>query len=316
MRYFVTGGAGFIGSNYVEHLLNNVEGVTAVTIYDKFTYAASPKNFQEVTNDPRLTVIKGDICDASTLEDSISEHDFVLHFAAESHVDRSIENGSAFVTSNVLGTFNVLEASRKAGVRKVVHVSTDEVYGSIVEGAANEDDPLFPNSPYSASKAASDLLARSYFKTYGLDVRTTRSCNNFGKHQYPEKLIPVIIESISRQLMVPVYGDGSNVREWIHVQDNCRAIQLVLEKGNPGEIYNIGAGNRLSNLDLIQLIATKMHVAGADLVEFVSDRAGHDSRYALDSRKIISLGFKQERDFDFGMRETIKWYLENSNWWH
>jgi dTDP-glucose 4,6-dehydratase len=315
MRYFVTGGAGFIGSNYVEHLLNTVEGVTAVTIYDKFTYAANSKNFQEVSNDPRLTVIKGDICDASTLEDSISEHDFVLHFAAESHVDHSIENGSVFVTSNVLGTFNVLEASRKAGVRKVVHVSTDEVYGSIVEGAANEDNQLFPNSPYSASKAASDLLARSFFKTYGLDVRTTRSCNNFGKHQYLEKLIPLIIDRISCQLRVPVYGDGSNIREWIHVQDNCRAIQLVLEKGNPGEIYNIGTGNRLSNLDLVRLIATKMHVAEEDLVEFVSDRAGHDFRYALDSRKIISLGFKQERDFDFGISETIKWYLENSNWW-
>jgi dTDP-glucose 4,6-dehydratase len=316
MRYFVTGGAGFIGSNYVEHLLNKVEGVTAVTIYDKFTYAANPKNFQEVRNDPRLTVIKGDICDASTLEDSVSEHDFVLHFAAESHVDRSIENGSAFVYSNVLGTFNVLEASRKTGVRTVIHVSTDEVYGSIVEDSANEGNPLFPNSPYSASKAASDLLARSYFKTYGLDVRITRSCNNFGKHQYPEKLIPVIIEKLSRQFPVPVYGDGSNIREWIHVQDNCRAIQLVLEKGNPGEIYNIGTENRLSNLDLIKLIATKMYVVGADLVEFVSDRAGHDFRYAIDSSKIITLGFKQERDFDFGIRETIKWYLENRNWWN
>jgi dTDP-glucose 4,6-dehydratase len=315
MRYFVTGGAGFIGSNYVEHLFKKVSGVTGVTIYDSFTYAASPKNYQEFSNDPRLTVIEGDICDAATVEDSISGHDFVLHFAAESHVDRSIESGSAFVNTNVLGTFNVLEASRKARVRTVVHVSTDEVYGSIVEGAANENDRLFPNSPYSASKAASDLLARSYFKTHGLDVRTTRSCNNFGKHQYPEKLIPVIIEKISRQFLVPVYGDGSNVREWIHVEDNCRAIQLVLEKGNPGEIYNIGSGNRLSNLELIQLIATKMRVGG-DLVEFVLDRAGHDIRYALDSGKITSLGFKQEKNFDSGIDETIKWYLENSNWWN
>lgn len=315
MRYFVTGGAGFIGSNYVEHLFKKVKGVTGVTIYDSFTYAASPKNYQEFSNDPRLTVIEGDICDAATLEDSISGHDFVLHFAAESHVDRSIKSGSAFVNTNVLGTFNVLEASRKARVRTVVHVSTDEVYGSIVEGAANEHDRLSPNSPYSASKAASDLLARSYFKTHGLDVRTTRSCNNFGKHQYPEKLIPVIIEKISRQFLVPVYGDGSNVREWIHVEDNCRAIQLVLEKGNPGEIYNIGAGNRLSNLELIQLIATKMRVEG-DLVEFVLDRSGHDFRYALDSGKIAGLGFRQEKNFDSGINETIKWYLENSNWWN
>ena len=314
MRYFVTGGAGFIGSNYVEHLFNEVEGVTGVTIYDKFTYASNPKNYQEFSNDSRLAVVKGDICDTTLLENSMANHDFVVHFAAESHVDRSIENGSAFVTSNVLGTFNVLEASRKAGVQTVVHVSTDEVYGSIQDGSANESYPLFPNSPYSASKAASDLLARSYFKTYGLDVRTTRSCNNFGKYQYPEKLIPVVIRKLSSKIAAPVFGDGSNMREWIHVQDNCRAIHLVLEKGGPGAVYNIGTGHRVSNLDLVNQISTIMGV-GRDLVQFVLDRAGHDFRYALDSKSIKSLGFEPEIDFEIGLKLTIDWYLKNNSWW-
>jgi dTDP-glucose 4,6-dehydratase len=314
MRYFVTGGAGFIGSNYVEHLFTKVDGVTGVTIYDTFSYAANPKNYKQYSDDPRLTIVQGDIRDATTLENSIADHNFVVHFAAESHVDRSIENGSAFVTSNVLGTFNVLEASRRAGVQTIVHVSTDEVYGSIQHGSASESYPLLPNSPYSASKAASDLLARSYFMTYGLDVRTTRSCNNFGKHQYPEKLIPVIIGKLSSKIAVPVYGDGSNVREWIHVQDNCRAIQLVLEKGAPGLVYNIGSGNRVSNLDLVNHISAIMGLGG-DKVEFVMDRAGHDFRYALDSKNITSLGFKPEIDFEIGLKLTIDWYLKNNRWW-
>ncbi|CAN2166993.1 RfbB dTDP-D-glucose 4,6-dehydratase [Candidatus Nanopelagicaceae bacterium] len=314
MRYFVTGGAGFIGSNYVEHLLRNVQGVTGVTIYDKFTYAANPKNYSEFSNDPRLSVVKGDICDVPTLESSIAKHDFVIHFAAESHVDRSIENGSAFVTSNVLGTYNILEASRNAGIKTIVHVSTDEVYGSIHEGSVNEEYPLFPNSPYSASKAGSDLLARSYVKTYGLDVRTTRSCNNYGKYQYPEKLVPVIIRKLSYKLPVPVYGDGTNVREWIHVQDNCRAIQLVLEEGSAGATYNIGTGQRVSNLELIQRISSIMGME-SDLVELVSDRLGHDFRYALDSSSIANLGFEPKIDFDFGLKLTIDWYLNNNSWW-
>jgi dTDP-glucose 4,6-dehydratase len=314
MRYFVTGGAGFIGSNYVAHLLTEVDDVTGVTIYDIFNYAANPKNYQEYSNDPRLTVIHGDIRDTTKLENSISDHDLVVHFAAESHVDRSIQNGSTFVTSNVLGTFNVLEASRKAGIQTVVHVSTDEVYGSIKEGSAGEEYPLLPSSPYSASKAASDLLARSYYKTYGLDVRTTRSCNNFGKHQYPEKLVPVIIGKLSSKTAVPVYGDGSNVREWIHVQDNCRAIQLVLEKGKPGSVYNIGSGYRVSNLDLIDQISAIMGVKG-EVFEFVLDRAGHDFRYALDSNSVVSLGFEPRIDFEIGLKLTVDWYLKNNEWW-
>ncbi len=314
MRYFVTGGAGFIGSNYVEHLFNNVKDLTGVTIYDKFTYAANPKNFQDFLGDPRLSVIKGDICDSELLYKSMAGHDFVVHFAAESHVDRSIDDASVFVETNVLGTFRVLEAGRKVGVRTVIHVSTDEVYGSLREDSADETFPLEPNSPYAASKAASDLLARSYFVTHGLDVRTTRCCNNYGKHQYPEKVIPVFINKLRSGQKLPIYGDGQNVREWIHVNDHAKGIQTVLEKGMPGEIYNIGTGSHLSN----DALASEMiKVMGSDerMKSYVSDRQGHDFRYSVDSEKIESLGFKREIDFKDGLEETIKWYMNNTDWW-
>ena len=284
MRYFVTGGAGFIGSNYVEHLLNLVEGVTGVTIYDKFTYAANPKNYQNFIDDTRLTVIKGDICDSLTLENSMANHDYVIHFAAESHVDRSIEDASAFVQTNVLGTFNVLEASRKSGIKTMIHVSTDEVYGSLFEGSADQNYPLNPNSPYAASKAASDLLARSYFVTHGLDVRTTRCCNNYGKYQFPEKVIPVFVNKLNSGERLPIYGDGRNVREWIHVLDHARGIQTVLDKGKPGEIYNIGTGSHLSNNDLASEIIRVMRLSDS-MKSYVSDRQGHDFRYSVDSKK-------------------------------
>jgi dTDP-glucose 4,6-dehydratase len=314
VRYFVTGGAGFIGSNYVEHLFQKVEGVTGVTIYDKFTYAANPKNYQEFLGDPRLSVIKGDICDSHLLEKSMAGYDFVVHFAAESHVDRSIDDASAFVETNVLGTYRVLEASRKVCIKTVIHVSTDEVYGSLREGTADEAFPLKPNSPYAASKAASDLLARSYFVTHGLDVRTTRCCNNYGKYQYPEKVIPVFINKLRSGQKLPIYGDGQNVREWIHVNDHAKGIQTVLEKGMPGEIYNIGTGSHLSN----DALASEMiKVMGSDerMKSYVSDRQGHDFRYSVDSEKIESLGFKRETDFKDGLEETIKWYMNNTDWW-
>ena len=314
MRYFVTGGAGFIGSNYVRHLLNQVEGVTGVTIYDKFTYAANAKNYQEFTSDPRLTVIKGDICDIAYLENSMVDHNFVVHFAAQSHVDRSINDASAFVHSNVLGTFNVLEASRKLQVKTVIHVSTDEVYGSLSEGSADENHALAPNSPYAASKAASDLLARSYFITHRLDVRTTRCCNNYGKNQFPEKVIPVFINKLYVGEKVPIYGDGKNIREWIHVSDHVRGIQTVLEKGNPGEIYNIGTGYYLSNNDLASEIITLMELDG-NMKSYVTDRQGHDFRYSLNSRKIETLGFERLINFKDGLRETINWYTANPGWW-
>ena len=314
MRYFVTGGAGFIGSNYVEHLLDQVDDVTGVTIYDKFTYAANPKNYQQFTDDPRLTVIRGDICDSLSLENSMANHDYVIHFAAESHVDRSIDDASAFVRTNVLGTFNVLEASRKSGVKTMIHVSTDEVYGSLLEGTADENYPLEPNSPYAASKAASDLLARSYFITHGLDVRTTRCCNNYGRYQFPEKVIPVFINKLNSGEKLPIYGDGKNVREWIHVSDHARGIQTVLERGKPGEVYNIGTGSYLSNNDLASEIINMMGL-NEDMKSYVADRQGHDFRYSVDSRKIETLGFERLINFNVGLRATIDWYAANPGWW-
>jgi len=288
--------------------------VTGVTIYDKFTYAGNPKNYREFAVDPRLTVIQGDICDSNLLENSISDHDFVIHFAAESHVDRSIHDASAFIQTNVLGTFNVLEASRKSRVKTVIHVSTDEVYGSLLEGSADESYPLEPNSPYAASKAASDLLARSYHVTHALDVRTTRCCNNYGKYQYPEKVIPVFINKLKGGVKLPIYGDGKNVREWIHVSDHARGIQIVLEKGIPGEIYNIGTGSHLSNNDLAGQI---IRVMGLDetMKSYVTDRRGHDFRYSIDSKKIESLGFERKIDFIDGLKATIDWYTTNPGWW-
>ena len=315
MRYFVTGGAGFIGSNYVEHLFNEVNGVTGVTIYDKFTYAANPKNYQKFTGDSRLNVIKGDICDSNLLEESMANHDFVIHFAAESHVDRSIDDASAFVQTNVLGTFNVLEASRRIGIKTVIHVSTDEVYGSLSEGAADETFPLQPNSPYAASKAASDLLARSYFVTHGLDIRTTRCCNNYGKNQYPEKVIPVFINKLTSGEKLPIYGDGKNVREWIHVSDHARGIQTALEQGKPGEIYNIGTGSHLSNNDLASEIIKVMGLKES-MKSYVTDRQGHDFRYSVNSRKLESLGFERKIHFSDGLKATIDWYATNPGWWN
>ncbi len=314
MRYFVTGGAGFIGSNYVEHLLQNVAEVTGVTIYDKFTYAANPKNYQKFVNDPRFSVIRGDICDLRLLEKSMENHDFVVHFAAESHVDRSIEDASAFVQTNVLGTFNVLEASRKNGIKTVIQVSTDEVYGSISEGSADETFPLEPNSPYSASKAGADLMVRSYFVTHGLDVRITRCCNNYGKHQYPEKVIPVFIRKLMSGKKLPIYGDGKNVREWIHVNDHVRGIQVVLERGTPGEIYNIGSGFHLSNNDLASAIIVAMGLKD-DMKSWVNDRKGHDFRYSVDSSKIKQLGFEALINLDEGLQENVNWYIAKLGWW-
>jgi dTDP-glucose 4,6-dehydratase len=314
VSYFVTGGAGFIGSNYVEHLFTEVEGVTSVTIYDKFTYAANPKNYQEFTNDPRLNIIKGDICDSNLLQNSMADHDYVVHFAAESHVDRSIEDASAFVKTNVLGTFNVLEASHRTGIKTMIHVSTDEVYGSLPEGSADENYSLEPNSPYAASKAASDLLARSYFVTHGLDVRITRCCNNYGKYQFPEKVIPVFVHKLNTGEKLPIYGDGKNIREWIHVSDHARGIQTVLERGKSGEIYNIGTGSYLSNNELATEIISFMGFNDS-VKSYVDDRQGHDFRYSVDTRKIESIGFKRKIDIKDGLKATIDWYTNNTVWW-
>jgi len=305
---------GFIGSNYVRHLLTSGREVSKVTVFDKFTYASNQRNLADFASDERLSIFRGDICRFDLLQEKMSNHDFVLHFAAESHVDRSILDPTSFVETNFLGTYNVLEAARVTGVKTIVHVSTDEVYGSTLEGSFEEKDLLAPNSPYSASKAGSDLLCRSYFVTHGLDVRVTRSCNNYGRFQYSEKVIPVMINSVLKEKNLPIYGSGKNVREWIHVIDHCKAIQLVLEAGNKGEIYNVGTGFHLTNLELASKILTKMG-SNTSKVEFVEDRKGHDFRYSVNFDKLRNLGFNPAVNFEEGLDQTIRWYRENQDWW-
>ena len=314
MKYFITGGAGFIGANYVEHLFHSGKTLTKVTVYDNFTYAGNAKNFSKFKSDPRFNVVVGDICDLGKLRAAMKDHNYVINFAAESHVDRSIDDSSVFVRTNVLGTLNVLDCARKSGIQTVIQISTDEVYGTLSQGSANEDYNLSPNSPYAASKASADLLARSYFVTHGLDVRITRCSNNYGKYQYPEKVIPVFIRKLAQNGKVPIYGNGRNVREWIHVQDHCRGIQVVLEDGSPGEIYNIGSGIHFSNNDLASRIIEIMKCSDDSRV-YVEDRLGHDFRYSVDSCKIAALGFSPIVDLDSGLEGTIKWYLENLDWW-
>lgn len=288
--------------------------MSSITVFDKFTYAANHKNYAQYKSDSRLKIVEGDICDIENLSKAMKGHDFVINFAAESHVDRSISDASLFVSSNVIGTYNVLESSKKNSVRTLIQISTDEVYGSVINGSALESDPLNPNSPYSASKAAGDLLARSYNSTYNLDVRIVRSCNNYGKHQYPEKVIPVFIRSVTKGRKIPIYGTGKNIRQWIHVSDNCKAIQTVLQKGKSGEIYNVGDQNVLSNYELASMI---LNIMGApdNMYEYVPDRLGHDFRYSVNSSKIISLGFKPTRNFQEEIRRTVEWYSINLDWW-
>jgi len=307
MNYFVTGGAGFIGSNYVHMLLHDQLGpVERVKVFDKLTYAGSLENLSQVSDDPRFTFIMGDICDEELVAFHITEGDTVVHFAAESHVDRSITGPSEFIRTNVLGTQVLLSSAVAKKVKVFLHVSTDEVYGSIPSGSSVESDPLLPNSPYSASKAASDLLVRSYVQTYGLDARITRCCNNYGPRQYQEKFIPLAIQSVREGKLIPIYGDGSNVREWIHVEDHCRGIQLALNRGQKGEIYNIGSGVLLKNIEIAKKI---LDFSGNEdsLIQFVTDRLGHDFRYALNSEKAKSiLGFQAEGSLDATLMELIK----------
>jgi len=313
---FVTGGAGFIGSHYVRSVLAGRYAPledASVTVLDKLTYAGDLANIP--VEHPRLTFVRGEICDGELLMDLLPGHDAVVHFAAESHVDRSIVGPAQFVATNVVGTHTLVECCLRAGVRRFLHVSTDEVYGSIGEGAWAEDHPLEPNSPYAASKAASDLIVRAFHKTYGLWTSTTRCSNNYGPNQHPEKLIPLFVTNLLDGQDVPLYGDGMNVREWIHVEDHCRAIQAVLERGQPGETYNIGGGTELSNLELTRLLLDACG-AGWERVRYVPDRKGHDRRYALDGSKIASeLGFRPRVPFLQGLADTVRWYGTNRAWW-
>ncbi|MFE5619856.1 dTDP-glucose 4,6-dehydratase [Streptomyces sp. NPDC056463] len=316
MRVLVTGGAGFIGSHYVRTMLaGGYPGYEQahVTVLDKLTYAGNRDNIP--LGHPRLDLVEGDVCDRELLLDVLPGHDAVVHFAAESHVDRSLALADAFVRTNVLGTQILLDACLAARVSRVVHVSTDEVYGSIAEGSWTEEWPLLPNSPYAASKAASDLIARAYWRTHGLNLSITRCSNNFGPHQHPEKLIPLFITNLLEGERVPLYGDGLNVREWLHVDDHSRAIQLVLTRGRAGEIYNVGGGNEQTNLSVTERL---LELCGADpsSVRHVEDRKGHDLRYSLDETKIREeLGYAPRIDFGRGLAETVAWYRDNVHWW-
>jgi dTDP-glucose 4,6-dehydratase len=315
LKILVTGGAGFIGSNFVKRQLKeNPLGISEIIVLDKLTYAGNMKSFSK---DERalFEFIEGDICDADVTETIISKVDYIVNFAAESHVDRSLLNASSFVTSNVLGTQVLLENSRRQGIEKFVQVSTDEVYGSIAEGSWDENFPLLPNSPYSASKASADLLVRSYQKTFGLNTNVTRCSNNYGPYQYPEKLIPLFVTNLIQNKKVPMYGSGSNIREWIHVEDHCRGIELVISNGKSGEIYNIGSGNEMTNLELAKLILREMN-QDESRIEFVDDRKGHDFRYSVSYEKISrELGFVPQIDFLSGLRSTIDFYKGESSWW-
>ncbi|MEU2287209.1 dTDP-glucose 4,6-dehydratase [Streptomyces sp. NPDC013178] len=316
MRILVTGAAGFIGSHYVRTLLDGgYPGYedADVTVVDELTYAGNRANLP--ASHPRLTFVRGDICDLPLLLDVLPGHDAVVHFAAESHVDRSLLSAAEFVRTNVAGTQTLLDACLRTGVDRVVHVSTDEVYGSIDRGSWTEECPLLPNSPYAASKAASDLLARAYWRTHDLAVSVTRCSNNYGPHQHPEKLIPRFVTTLLRGGRVPLYGDGRNVREWLHVDDHCRAVHLVLTKGAAGETYNVGGGCDRTNR---QITSALLDLFGVDWsqVEHVPDRKGHDLRYSLDDSKIRDqLGYAPRIPFEEGLARTVAWYREHPEWW-
>jgi len=315
MRLLVTGGAGFIGSHYVRTLLSGgYPGYedAEVTVLDKLTYAGNPANLDPVSG--RFTFVHGDIADARLLADVLPGHDAVLNFAAETHVDRSIAGAAEFVTANVTGVQVLLDACRDARVGKVVHVSTDEVYGSIAAGSWTEDSPLDPNSPYAAAKAGGDLLALAYARTHGLDVSITRCCNNYGPYQYPEKVIPLFATNLIEHKPVPLYGDGENVREWIHVDDHCRGIQLVLEKGAPGRVYHINGDTELTNRELTAAILAACG-ASWQMVVPVTDRKGHDRRYSLDDSLLRSMGYAPRIQFPDGLKATVAWYADNRHWW-
>lgn len=306
MRILVTGGAGFIGSNYVHHLLENTED--SVTTLDTLTYAGSRENLDGALDHPRHEFVEGDIRDRELVEELITDADAVANFAAESHVDRSIDTAEPFVSTNVQGTQTLLDAARDSGIDRFVQVSTDEVYGEIEEGEFSEDDALNPRNPYAATKAGADLLANSYYTTHDVPVLITRSSNNFGPRQHSEKLIPKFLTRASEGKSLPVYGDGSNVREWIYVTDNCRAIDTVLREGTVGETYNIGSGIELENRTVTQKILDAVG-KDEDLIEFVEDRAGHDQRYALDTNKIENLGWEPKVSFEEGLKRTVQYYL-------
>ena len=312
MKVFVTGAAGFIGSNYVRYLMSNSD--YEVTIYDLLTYAGNESTIQDLMETGRVTFIRGDICDPIAMQQAMTGHKHVVHFAAESHVDRSIADSAAFFHTNCFGTNVVMDTARKCDVEKVVHIGTDEVYGSVEIGSSLETDPLDPRSPYSASKAGSDLIASAYFHTYGLPVIITRCTNNFGSYQYPEKAIPLFTTNLLQGGKVPLYGDGLHQRDWLYVDDHCSGISTVLEHGAFGDIYNIGAGNETANIDLVTSLLKILNLDNSS-IEYVADRPGHDRRYSVDTSKIRALGWSKVHSIDSALEKTVNWYRDNEWWW-
>jgi dTDP-glucose 4,6-dehydratase len=315
MRLLVTGGAGFIGSNYIRMLVNGeLKGINKIIVLDKLTYSGNKQNLIDLDSSS-YEFIQGDICDTDLVSKLSKQVDAIVNFAAESHVDRSIDSSKEFIQTNVSGTHTLLESARKNNLSIFLQVSTDEVYGSISEGSWDEDFPLQPNSPYAASKASADLISQAYHRTYGMDVRITRCSNNYGPYQYPEKVIPLFITNLIEGKKVPLYGQGLNIRDWLHVTDHCRGIHLVLTKGKSGDVFNIGGGRELSNIELTRIILQAIG-ASEESIERVADRLGHDFRYSLSIEKITKqLGYKPVVDFESGISQTIKWYKSNQEWW-
>ncbi len=313
-KVLVTGGAGFIGSNFIRFFMQKHPEARVVNL-DKLTYAGRKENLEDLEVKPNYEFVQGDICNPKDVEKAMSGCGTVLNFAAESHVDRSIEDSSSFAQTNCIGAGILCEQARKQGIEKFVQISTDEVYGQIMDGSFSEKDLLKPRNPYSAAKAGGELLAMSYYSTYGLPVLVTRSSNNYGPYQFPEKVIPLFITNLLRGKKVPLYGEGKNVRDWLFVLDNCEAIDLVLDKGSAGEIYNIGGSQELQNIELTKKILEEMG-KGKEMIQKVKDRPGHDLRYSLDCSKIEKeLGWKPGKNFDEGLHETVQWYKENEKWW-
>lgn len=320
MNLMITGGAGFIGSRFAELLVSQeiTNLYSSITVVDNLTYSGNLSNLDAIISTPKFYFHKANICNRSEIDAIISERsiDIIANFAAESHVDRSIESAFEFLDTNVMGTQNLLELAKNHGIERYLQVSTDEVYGSISSGSWEENEPLKPNSPYSASKAGADLLVLAYGKTYGMNVGITRCCNNYGLRQYPEKIIPLFVSNLIDGKQVPIYGDGNQIREWIHVDDHCRAIFKVLSYGNPGDVYNIAGTDEFQNIDLARKIIRYFGRTEIDAFEFVADRKGHDFRYSLTGNKIRSeLGFTPTIDFESGLKETIDWYVANESWW-
>lgn len=315
MTYLVTGGCGFIGSHFIRHILATEADAHVINL-DALTYAGNPKNLSDIAADPRYTFVHGSITDRACVEKILSEHDIdvIVNYAAETHVDRSILDARSFVETDVFGTYTLLEAAKAHGIKKYIQISTDEVFGSIEEGAFVEESPFEPNSPYSASKAGADLLCRAYVKTYGFPVMVTHACNIYGPNQYPEKVIPFFVTNLLEGKKVPLYGVGAQIREWLYVTDHAHAVRAIIEHGKFGEVYNIGSGDRISNKELTDKIIQSCGKTDAD-IEYVTDRLGHDQRYAIDCTKLRALGWTPTMSFADGLSQTIRWYQDNPGWW-